>query len=176
MTHWRDNPKLKGKFHPEYPDDIQVLIHDGGPLFSKHHPEQVWVRVLGCQREIFRGTVLNQPYHLETVSEGSLVKFLMPEGGSHPLMVTDKYLSERKNWIIHPCRKCGFSELYDAPSDLIRVTFPNRVKRGVMTSFTTRCCACGDGQVVEKKSSYRRWKKKVLIEEGSTPNEDTKKK
>jgi hypothetical protein len=118
--------------------------------------------------ETFLGTVLNQPYHLETVTEGSVVKFLMPEGGRHPLMVTDKYLSERDDWIIHPCNKCGLAELYDAPSDLIRVVFPDTPKEYIMDMFTVICGACGGAQVAENK--------KILIKEHSTPTKNTTKK
>ncbi len=46
---WRGHPLLKGRFHPEYPDDLQVLIYDGGPRLSKHPPEVVWVRVVGSR-------------------------------------------------------------------------------------------------------------------------------
>ena len=26
MTHWRDDEQLRGRLHPEYPDDLQVVI------------------------------------------------------------------------------------------------------------------------------------------------------
>jgi hypothetical protein len=124
--------------------------------------------VSGCQGETFLGTVLNQPEQLETVTLGSIVKFLVPEGGRHPLMVTDKYLSERDNWVIHPCNKCGLTELFDAPSDLIRVVFPDTPNEAIMDMFTVICGACGGVQVAENKE--------ILIKEDSTPTENTTKK
>jgi hypothetical protein len=33
-TPWRDYPPLIGKFHPEAPDDLQVLMHNGGYRFT----------------------------------------------------------------------------------------------------------------------------------------------
>src|SRR5215471_14876033 len=31
---WREHPLLKSRFHPEFPDDLQVIVHDGGPRLS----------------------------------------------------------------------------------------------------------------------------------------------
>jgi hypothetical protein len=68
-------------------------------------------------------------------------------------MVTDKYLRERGDWIIHPCRKCGFSELFDAPSDLIRVVFPNTPPDAQMSMFTAFCPLCGGVQGVASRAN-----------------------
>jgi hypothetical protein len=153
MNEWRKHPKLKGKFHPEYPDDVQVLVHDGGPRLTTHRPEGVWVRVTACAGSVFTGTVLNQPHQLTSVREGSTIKFIAPEGGQHPLMVTEKYLCERPNWIIHPCQKCGLTELFDPPSDLMRVVFPNVPEGSIMEMFTAFCGACGGVQVVQYRDA-----------------------
>lgn len=151
---WRTDQRLKGKFHPEYPDDIQVLVHEGGPYIAKHPPEVMWVRVTGSQEGIFLGIILNQPYGLSNITEGSIIKFMMPSGGEHPILVTDKYLEERDRWLIHPCDKCGLTELFDAPSDYFRVMFPNVPEDEITVSFTSRCGACGEGhQVVENKEA-----------------------
>jgi len=102
---WTNHPRLKGRFHKECPDDLQVIIHDGHPAITNRSAELVWVRVTACAREVsifagrrlplFRGILLNKPRHLETVSEGNELQFLMPEGGEYPLQVTEKYLEER---------------------------------------------------------------------------------
>ena len=68
-------------------------------------------------------------------------------------MVTDKYLREREAWTIHPCRKCGLTELFDAPSDLIRVVFPNAPPGAQMSMFTAFCALCGGVQGVEARTS-----------------------
>jgi hypothetical protein len=64
-------------------------------------------------------------------------------------MVTDKYLSERPNWNIQPCNKCGLDELFDAPSDLMRVIFPDIREGATMGIFTSFCGVCGGVQVVQ---------------------------
>jgi hypothetical protein len=44
---WREHAMLKGRFRSDYPDDLQVIVHDGGPQISRNEPEIVWVTVTG---------------------------------------------------------------------------------------------------------------------------------
>ncbi len=145
---WRRHPKLLGKFLPDFPDDLQILVHDGGPRLSTKFAEAVWVTVTGTDGEVFRGRVLNQPTQLGAVRHGSDIRFVAAAGADYPVMVTDKYLAERGAWKITPCQKCGFDELFDAPSDLIRVIFPNLSADGQPAAFTTYCPLCGGVQLV----------------------------
>jgi hypothetical protein len=145
---WREHPQLQGRFHPEYPDDLQVYVHDGGPRLSPHPAEAVWVTVTAVDGDTFRGRVLNQPHNLTSVKLGDEVRFMVAAGARHPVMVTDKYRRERPAWAITACNKCGFSELFDAPSDLIRVVFPNQ-PGGQMVAFTAFCPLCGGVQLVK---------------------------
>ena len=75
LSPWNEHPKLRGRFHPEFPDDLQVIAHDGGPHTSDRRPELVWVRVTGCEDDIFTGVVLNHPTQLRGVVEGSQILF-----------------------------------------------------------------------------------------------------
>lgn len=136
---------------PDHPDDLQVIVHDGGPRISRHPAEAVWVTVTGIDGEVFRGRVLNQPHNLRSVREGSEIKFVVADGAEFPVMATDKYLRERGAWVVHPCRKCGFSELFDAPSDLMRAAFPDLPADAKMSMFTSFCPLCGGVQGVESK-------------------------
>ncbi|WP_265592703.1 hypothetical protein [Verrucomicrobium sp. BvORR034] len=147
--HWRTHPKLKGRFLPEHPDDLQVIVHDGGPRTTDKRPEAVWVTVTGCDGDIFTGCALNQPSQLRTVQQGQQIRFLLPADSEHPILVTDKYLHERSAWTIHPCHKCGLTELFDAPSDLMRVVFPNLPEGAVMEAFTSFCPLCGGVQALQ---------------------------
>lgn len=146
---WRSHPKLLGQFHAEYPDDLQVIVHDGGPHITDRRPEAVWVTVTGCNGDVFSGRVINQPAQLRTIRQGQQIHFIMPLNGKHSVLVTEKYLLERQAWAIHPCQKCGFSELFDAPTDLMRVVFPNLPADAVMEAFTSFCPLCGGAQVIE---------------------------
>ncbi|MGC4043105.1 MAG: hypothetical protein QM758_04810 [Armatimonas sp.] len=149
---WRSHPKLQGRFHPQAPDDVQVVVHDGGPRMTEHKPEIVWVRVTDVANDVFTGEVLNQPHHLTSVSQGAHIRFLVPVSGEYPLQVSEKYLAERSDWSIVPCERCGLSELFDAPSDLIRKIFPNAPSDGAMGMFTSFCGFCGGVQIVRNKA------------------------
>src|SRR5262249_34424144 len=144
---------------PEFPDDLQVIVHDGSTHASRR-PEVVWVQVTGCQGNIFSGVVLNQPNQLQSVAEGSNIQFVVPESGPYPLMVTTKYLEQRSSWrLLQPCRKCGLSELFDAPSDLVAASFPSDppIDPSHGFTFTTRCGWCGSGLVVRIKRIHWPW-------------------
>src|SRR5262245_2141842 len=62
-------------------------------------------------------------------------------------------LRERSGWVIHPCQTCGFSELFDAPSDLVRVVFPDIPNGAVMEAFTSFCPLCGGIQALESRNA-----------------------
>jgi hypothetical protein len=162
---WNEHPKLRGRFHPEFPDDLQVIVHDGGPHTSDRRPELVWVRVTECQDEVFSAVVLNQPAQLRCVAQGSHIQFIVPEGGQYPLQVTRKYLQERSAWrLLMPCEKCGLTELFDPPSQLLAASFPSvmpdQLSRGF--TFTTRCGWCGNGIVVRLKRTNWPWSQGTL--------------
>ena len=145
---WREHTKLQGRFHPQHPDDLEVLVHDGGPRTSATVPELMWVRVVGSSEDAFLGTLLNTPKQLTSVTAGAEIMFIVPEGFQHPLRVTSRYLAERPRWHIHPCSNCGLDELFDAPSILIAKIFPD--PPGEIDMFSALCGACGGAQVVQK--------------------------
>lgn len=157
FSSWNEHPKLRGRFHPEFPDDLQVIVHEGGPHLTDRRPELVWVRVTACQDEPFSGVVLNQPSQLQSVAPGSQIEFIVPEGGQYPLQVTPQYSAERSSWrLLMPCNKCGLTELFDPPSSLLAASFPSvtadPLSRGF--TFTTRCGWCGGGMVVRLKRTH----------------------
>lgn len=148
---WRDDPNLKGRFHPEYPDDLQVIVHDGGPRLTETTPELMWVKVLGKKGIANQGEILNAPHNLKTVKTGSKILFIALPEVEYPFRVTEKYLAERDAWNILPCNKCGFPELFDAPSDLINKVFPSLPPGNLVQSFTAFCPLCGGAQVIDFK-------------------------
>ena len=77
MKHaWHEHPKLKGRFHLERPDDVQVLVHDGGPRTTDHVVEEVWVRITELHGDVFTGTLENDTTQLSTVKHGTQIKFV----------------------------------------------------------------------------------------------------
>jgi hypothetical protein len=113
----------------------------------------VWVTVTHADNDIFTGRVINQPTQLRTVRQGENIRFVLPAVGPHPILTTEKYLAERSAWLIHSCEKCGLSELFDAPSDLISVIFPQLPPGATLESFTSFCPLCGGTQVVESRTT-----------------------
>jgi hypothetical protein len=155
---WNEHPKLRGRFHAEFADDLQVIVHDGGPHTCDRRPELVWVRVTECRDEVFSGIVLNQPTQLQSVTKGSQIQFIVPQGGQYPLQVTRQYLQERPGWrLLMPCKKCGLTELFDSPSQLLVSSFPSADKMSHGFTFTTRCGWCGEGMVVRMKRTNWPW-------------------
>jgi hypothetical protein len=121
--------------------------------------------------DVFHGRVQSLPRGLDTVHQNDEIQFVMPEGPAPtelmalgaerlglssksltgwlaPLLVTQKYLHERPAWVIHPCDQCGLSELFDAPSDLIRVLFPRHAADSAVSHFTAPCPNCSGEQRV----------------------------
>jgi hypothetical protein len=151
LPEWRSHPLLRNRFLPEHPDDLQVIVHDGGPRLSDKPPELVWVTVTALDGEVFCGRVLNQPQGLVTVKLGDEIEFVAPAADHHPILVKRKYLEERADWVIHSCKSCGLSELFDAPSDLIRRLFPDCAGDESVECFTSICPLCRGVQLVMRK-------------------------
>jgi Uncharacterized protein conserved in bacteria (DUF2314) len=148
---WRTHPDLQGRLQPDHPDDVQVIVHEGGPRISDRKPELVWITVTASGDNVFTGKILNQPTQLQTVHQGDQIYFVVPGDEQQPLRVTEKYLRERPHWIIYPCEKCGLSELFDAPSDLMKATFRDLPDGAVVEAFTAICGMCGGPQSVQLK-------------------------
>jgi hypothetical protein len=147
---WHRDPKLSGKLHPQFPDDLQVAVHDGEPRRTRRPPELCWVRITAAIGEhAYRGQLLNQPHHLESVKQGDAIAFIAAV--PHPLHVTDAYLAERPDWMITPCDKGGMDECLDPPSVLVRTRFPDAPADTQMMAFTSFCAACGGIQQLQRR-------------------------
>lgn len=154
---WRDDPLLTGRFHPNHPDDLQVIVHEGGPRLSTSPPELIWVRLDGVlagnlHTTVYRGTLLNAPHRLPTLQRGSSILVLPVKSSPHPIRTTERYLSERRDYEILPCEKCGLSELFDAPSALIAKVFPDLAEGTLLERFTSFCPLCRGAQQVVAQS------------------------
>ncbi len=84
---WRTDPKLIGRFHPDYPDDLQVWIYKGTRERMRGRPELVWVRLWSCTPEVCEGEMLNEPFHIKSLHEGDMIRFGKdPEPGGFLVM------------------------------------------------------------------------------------------
>jgi hypothetical protein len=166
-AHWRTDPDLVAGFHAQYPDDLQVIVHDGEPRRSKRGPEACWVRVSGvarrlrfpllpagagaalspeaatwAERTVYQGALLNQPHQLQSVAKGDPVTFIYSPGVPHPLRVVPAYLEERPVWAVKPCDKCGADQTFDPPTVMAATRFPAAAPGSAPVAFTA-FCPCG---------------------------------
>lgn len=148
---WRTDAALKDKFHPKALDDLQVIVHDGGPRIADTQPEAVWVRISGILGDnLYSGTVLNAPHQLKSVSKFDKISLTTDPALDFPVQVRQKYLDERARWSVVPCNKCGSTLLFDAPSELIAKTFPGiDVTPEALTAI---CGYCGGNQALERRN------------------------
>ncbi len=162
---WHRDPLLAGKFHTQFPDDIQALVHDGDPRRTRRGPELCWVRILKIDRaptrrltvaeiepsrHVYVAELLNQPHTLTSVNKGDRLKVISVHGLEHALHVTDEYLREREQWSITPCDRCGMTECFDPPSVMAKVRFPDAPPDAQVEAFTSFCSKCGGIQQLER--------------------------
>ncbi len=149
---WRSDPLLAGKFHPECRDDIQVLVHDGNPYLISKAAESVWVRVTGRKGAAYVGVCLNQPHAVTSVGEGDRLLFTVSASGTHPFQIAESYIEDRKGWVISPCGKCGFTEMFQPPSERAeQLGKQSGVPAGTqMIMLSTFCPLCGGVQLLGK--------------------------
>lgn len=121
--------------------DFRVLLHQGGPRPAESVlrrtggrierlavepaveppvPELVAARIVGQEGRAFRVELAEPPQFLKAFAQGGqLLIFRMPTL-EKPFLVSEAYVAERKQWTISPCSVCGFSELFEPPSELLR--------------------------------------------------------
>lgn len=145
---WCDDPALKGRFVPGYSDDLQVLVHDGGPKFSDLAPELIYARIVAVDGEVYRAIALSQPRRLLSLKAGDTFMFIASHTAGRPTLVCEAYRRERRRWRISPCQGCGQSEAFDPPSALLAKTGFESPKATSTVVFSQQCPACLAGTLV----------------------------
>jgi hypothetical protein len=157
MAMWHEDPNLKGRFHPEYPDDLQVMLHEGSFRFTESKPEIAWARIGlmleakyddGDTLRYFRANLLNQPHQLKSLTVGQEILFMAHKSYRYGVLVTYDYLHDRAQHIITPCNQCGLPELFDPISKLHQSSFPDMKNNpdlppDTLSIFTSFCPICG---------------------------------
>jgi hypothetical protein len=173
VTPWRSDPHLASLFLIEHPDDLQVLVHDGEPRRTQRKPEVCWVTVTGVsqvlrfpvagpdaiphtvegaqwqERPVYAGTLLNAPAQLDSVKRGDTIQLIHTPGMPQPILVRPEYLSERPDWALVPCNRCGADQGLDAPTVMARTRFPAMPPDAVMEAFSA-FCGCGGFMMLSK--------------------------
>jgi hypothetical protein len=168
-SEWEQIPYLANKLHPINRNQVQVCIHDGGPvpavcvvrpqknarieevaIASSNHfkmPQLLWAEIVGRRGRIFEARLLQDPIIVRQIQKDSHFLFQIKPDSPWPFLVTEKYLADRVNWTISPCNKCGFSELFDPPSQLIQSYLPG-VKVSAVDGFSWQCPADCSGFIM----------------------------
>lgn len=170
MTVWRNDPNFEGKFHPEYPDDLQVIMHDGSFRFTNTRPEVMWVRIIakmeakmesGETLNYCKGVLLNAPHQLKTVKLQQQIYLVAYKDYQYAIYVTPDYLKDRLNWEITPCTKCGLPEAFDPIPKLWKKSFPdtpdslNTSEEKLIKVFSSFCPLCGqEGFLMIKEKGF----------------------
>lgn len=68
---WRTDPRFEGRLHPEFPDDLRVMI--GQLEGESYRYEVVWVGVRSCDEHVCTAALLNQPNWLPYTERDLLV-------------------------------------------------------------------------------------------------------
>lgn len=164
MAIWHSDPALNGRFHPEFPNDVQVLVHEGSFRFTHARPEVMWARISdrvmikGAQgRRIgaYRAMLLNQPFELQTLHQQDEILLVGHAHYPYSIRVSELYLTERTDYDILPCNQCGLPELFDRISVLTATTFPDTPSDQHLMMFTSACPLCSGLLVVRHKDFDR---------------------
>lgn len=149
---WREHPILKKLSPPDYPDDVPAIIHEGFRAATRT-PEKVWIRISDMKDSILTGTLLNAPHQLPSLSQGKVYSFQL-SGAGIPILVSESYLREIADWrFTIACKKCGNDVLFDNPSTIIRIAFPNMPEGSLMEAFSTFCPLCHDPIVLRHRNA-----------------------
>ncbi|MFZ5445212.1 MAG: hypothetical protein ACOZQL_34800 [Myxococcota bacterium] len=147
---WSTDPFFRGRFHPDFPNDIQALFF----FLEEQKAERMWVRL---EREtgvpgVYEGALLNTAHARPELSAGTPVRLRGAPGAKGPLWLTDVMATNAAEWLAR-CEACGFDLVLEPVPQLLARTFPDAPPGTEMTAFTTRCAMCQQTQLVQRRSS-----------------------
>jgi hypothetical protein len=133
---WREDPDFVGRFHPEYPDDLQVVVHEGSWRFTKIQPELMWATLTsrlewthqdGKVGYVYKGVLINQPHQLTTLKLGDEILLRARKGYPYAVRMTHQTAMELDYAEITPCTKCGLPFMFDPPTAFIKSTYSGMI-------------------------------------------------
>jgi hypothetical protein len=145
---WREDPKLKEKFHARHPDDLKAIF-----FFPEvRRAEAMWVRLIGVDPEVggYRGILLNQPQSAKEPKVQSVVTVRSTIGVPEPVYISPVM---KHNWGVWKCfcRGCGFDLLFESIDDIKKRAWSQLPPGTQLQTFTTRCLLCAETVVVENR-------------------------
>ncbi len=145
---WRTNPVLRGRFHPEHPDDIEANFLQ----LRQRTIERMWGQLHAPIEDLgFVGKLLNSSQLVPDLASG--VDVLVRPSTSHPPLVFVPVVAAEnlRDWS-STCGVCGFELVLIPMQELIRMQFPNAPPNSLPERFTTRCAMCESAMQVVRRS------------------------
>jgi len=147
---WREDPALRGRFHEELEDDIEVLF----VLLAHRTLERMWVRLHGVSDFGYRGRLLNTSHVEGSLESGSEVLVRLHRGAKdgEPALIWVPPVAEEnlRSWRSQ-CRECGFDLVLRSVDELAKQQFPGAPPGAVPEMFTRRCLLCQGTMTVERR-------------------------
>lgn len=145
---WTSDPRLAGKFHPEYPDDLQASFF----FPSTGNVEQMWVRLERAEPalEAYAGKLLNTAHADASIAAGTTVLIRPAPGASIPVWLSPAVQENLRDWTAK-CSACGFDLVVEPVSALLARQFANAPPGATFEALTTRCAMCRNTQMVTRR-------------------------
>lgn len=149
-TPWTADARLRGAFHPEFPDDLQAAFH----FPSTGQVEQMWVRLTSAEPglDAYRGTLLNTAHSDPRVAAGESVLVRPAPGSPMPIWLSAVVQENLRGWSAK-CESCGFDLVVEPVKTLIARHFPTAPADAVFEALTTRCALCRGTQVLSRRGT-----------------------
>jgi hypothetical protein len=148
---WRTDPALVGRFHPSFPDDLQVDFYFAASVGR----ERMWVQTDAVDGDIggYAAVLLNQPHAPRAViDKGARVSYRIAPGMPNPLWVSPAMQANMRDWSTK-CAACGFDMPLE-PIDNIVGPHVAAAHQRPHEILGMRCPSCGNE--IEVKRRLRR--------------------
>ncbi len=145
---WREDPRLAGKLHPQFRDDVQARFH----LVASQKIELMWVRLDRAVPELdaYEGALLNTAHHDSELRAGTRVRVRVAPGVKEPVWLSPVALANQLAWTAR-CTACGFDLVLTPIDELAQRQFAALPPGSTLEALTTRCATCGQTQLLERR-------------------------
>ncbi len=145
---WRQDARLAGQLLPGSVDDLRARFY----IPAARTMEWLMVRLTAVRPEVggYEGTLLGTAKSDPTLAAGLRVTVRPSPGAAEPVWLSPAMAQNLEEWEAR-CSSCGFDLLLEPVTTLLRRQFPATPTGPVMEAFTTRCAACGQTQLVQRK-------------------------
>ena len=155
---WHRDPRLTGRFHPDYPNDVEALFLDRtlGAI------EKLWVSLIDLDLTTghYVGVLLGEPTKTKRVCQGTRVMLRMTAGAREPIFIGDIEGDNLRNFRA-ACSGCGSDVLFDPAVQAATKQFGGLPTATTMDAFTTHCALCDGEMLVMRRGAQADGTKRI---------------